>query len=147
MPPIDAEHRLERLLPLPERDHVQRHVAEREPPGRGEDRHRGVRAVERAGADEREDLRPRRALHVEAPVLRVEVLRELAVAPEQHRPEAEELHLLRVLVVREDVLEVEQPARLGRAPVAEAKRELREAHLGEGRRDRRDARARAPPSR
>ena len=72
-----AEHRLERLLPLPERDHVHRHVAERELAGRGQERHHGVRAVERAGADEREHLRPRRPPHVEAAVLVVEVLRQL----------------------------------------------------------------------
>ena len=39
MPPIAAEHRLERLLALPERDDVHRHVAERELAGRGQHRH------------------------------------------------------------------------------------------------------------
>ena len=138
---------MERLLPLPERDDVQRHVAERELPGGGQDRHRGVGAVEGARAEEREHLRPRRPLDVEAPVLLVEVLRELAVATEEHRTEAEELHLLGVLVVREDVLEIEEPARLGRAPVADAEGELREAHLGDRRGHRRDAeREHRPPA-
>ena len=51
----------------------------------------------------------------------MEAFGELLVATEEERTEAEELHLLGVLVVREDVLEVHQPARFGRAPVAQAK--------------------------
>ena len=104
-------------------------------------------AVERPRPDERQELRPLRAPHVELAVLLVELLAELLVALEQHRPDAEELHLLRVLVVREHVLEVEQPPRLGRAPVSDPEGELREAHLGDRRGDRRDAERERRPSR
>jgi hypothetical protein len=66
----------------------------------------------------------------------VKFLGEAPVAFEQVRPQAVDLHLLDVLVVGEDVLEVEQLSRLGRAPVAEAEGDLREAHLGQRRRHR-----------
>ena len=107
-----GEDRLERLLPLAERDHVQRHVAERElrprprpaPSPRSSRRTRPCRRGEQRVA-------PAGALHRELPVLAVEALAERSVAIEQHRAEAEELHLLRVLVVGQDVLEVDEPAR------------------------------------
>ena len=75
------------------------------------------------------------ALDGELAVLLVEHLRQRAVTVEEERAEAEELHLLGVLVVGEDVLEVQQAARLRRAPVAHAEGDLRVAHLGDGRRD------------
>ena len=51
MPPIAPRMRLERLLPLPERDHVERHVAERELRRERRERHRTRTAVERRGAE------------------------------------------------------------------------------------------------
>src|SRR6185312_10468309 len=72
------------------------------------------------------------ALDGEAPVLLVQGLAELLVALEEERTEAEELDLLRVVVVREDVLEIVEPAGLGGSPVLEAERAGRELHLDDG---------------
>ncbi len=136
--PDTAQDRLERRLAAAEREHVHRHVAERELRRRGEQRHRAVRRVERAGREQREQRRDDRAPRRELRVLGVEPLRELLVSCEEHRPEPEELHLLRVLVVGEHVLEVDEAARIGRAPVAQAERRLRVAHLRDRRGHRRE---------
>src|SRR6185295_3970820 len=66
------EHRLERLLALSKRDHVERHRAERHRTGRGGEGHLRVRGVERERRQERERPRPRRAPRVETRVLAVE---------------------------------------------------------------------------
>ena len=134
--PDAAQDRLERRLAAPERKHVHRHVAERELRRGCEQRHRAVRDVERAGREEREQRRDDRAPRRELGILGVEALRELLVSSKEHRPEPKELHLLRVLVVGEDVFEVDEAPRVGRAPVAQAKRRLREAHLRDRRRHR-----------
>ena len=131
------EHRLERLLSLPERNEVERHVPESDPLGRRGERDSRVAGVERPRAEEREDDREDGAAEREAPVLAEELLAQVLVAIEEETPEAEELDLLHVRVVREDVLEVVDLARLGRAPVLQAKGGAREPHLRDRRRDRR----------
>jgi hypothetical protein len=100
------------LLALPERDDVQGHVAERELAGGGRERHDRVAAVERAGREERQEVRRPGTLDRELAILAVELLTERAVAIEQHRPEAEELDLLGVVVIRHHVLEVVQAPRV-----------------------------------
>ncbi len=121
-----GEDGLERLLALPEGGDVQDHLAEREPPRRGAERHGAIAAVERGGAEERQAVGPPGAADREGAVLPVERRRERLVPLEEHRPEPEELHLLGVVVVGEDVLQIVELARLGRAPVAQAERRARE---------------------
>jgi hypothetical protein len=123
------------LLSLAERGHVQHHRAQGERAARGAEGHRGVGAVEHAEGEQREQKRPESAANRQAAVLGVEALAEGSVAPEQQRPEAEQLHLLGVVVVGEDVLEVRHAPRVGGAPVADAEGGGAELHLHDRRGD------------
>src|SRR5439155_3150086 len=87
----------------------------------------------RAPSEQAEHVRDAASLDCELVILLVELFCEAFVAIEKERPEAEELHLFGVLVVREDVLEIKEPSRLGRAPVAHAKCDLRVTHFRERR--------------
>ena len=68
----------------------------------------------------------------------VERLGQRLVAPEQEGPQPEQLDLFGVFVVSENVLEIQQAPRLGRAPIAHPKCDLRIAHLGNRGRERRE---------
>ena len=79
------QHRLEALLPLPERDQVQRHVAQRQAPAhrRGDDQR--VAAVEHDRAEQRQRVAPDHAPHRQAAIVGEERLGQAPVAAEQQR--------------------------------------------------------------
>ncbi len=67
----------------------------------------------------------------EVAVLAVELAEDVAVALQEHRPDAEQLDLLGVVLAREHRLEVVLHARLRRAPEEQAERDAGEARLGD----------------
>ncbi len=129
------EHRLKRLLPLPEGDDVEREISERDATGRGRKPHEGVGCVEGDGREKRQSL-SKRASDGHLPVFFEECNAESAVAREKRRTEAEELHLLRVFVVCEHMFEVRESPPLLRPSIAHLKREPGSVHLRGRSRDR-----------
>ena len=143
MPPSAAEDRLEACWPWRNATRYSVMSPSESAPARRGQRHQRVAAVERAGAEQRQQRSPSRRAAPPARDPRRRRSRPSArVAAEQQRPEAEELHLLGVLVVGEHVLEVVEAPRLGRAPVAQA--EGRAARSASRRRSRGPSRPAAP---
>ena len=130
-----GQHALKRLLPMPKREHVHRHRAERDAPRDGLERHEGIDAVERERRDDRPQGAKARASHAERAVLSVEALGQAAIPTQEQRPQAERHDLLRVAVVREHVLQVIEAARVRGTPIAEPKRRCGVAQLSERRGD------------
>ena len=119
-PADGAEHRREGGLPLLEHEQVHRHVAEAEAAHGGGDRDPGVGAVEGARRQEAEEEAPDPTFDRQIAILAVELVEDRLVTVAQQRPEAEELHLLGVVLAREHGLEVGLLAGLGAAPAEEA---------------------------
>ena len=138
MPPIAPSVARQRRLALAERDHVHRHVAERDA-CRATSRARSSVARRRTRpcrpAEARSAQLPRRIVSCRSS--RRSFAEDLACsAARRSGAEAEELDLLRVVVAREHVLEVQLHARVsGERQCEQPERLAREAHLGDERRE------------
>jgi hypothetical protein len=125
-----GEDRGERGLALPEDQEIHRHVAERDRPA---DRPRydpSVSAVKRERAHQTKPEAPRPAAHGERAVFAEERAKDLPVTLEKQRSEAEQLDLLRVVLAREQGLEIRLLARFRGAETEQAEGVGRKPRFG-----------------
>jgi len=130
------QHPGQPVLCLPEDEQEHRHVAEGELAPRRSERDPRVRPVEGHVCEEREEQRIHPLADRAIAIRAVVAIEDRAVAPEEERTEAEELHLFDVVVPGDRRLEVALLARLVRAPPKDSERVLGEARLDEERRNR-----------